>query len=162
RSQHRDPLLRHLTSTIVALARHYCPPTGATRLIDVGCGVGRTSFALAEAGYRVTGVDPSARAIELAREDAGTVAVPAAQPAFAVGEATAAAPEAWHGSFDVAVCSEVIEHVTEPAAVVAYCRDVLRPGGLLVLTTPHDRAQWTVMDDYAGHVTRFSPAEIEG
>ena len=60
----------------------------------------------------------------------------------------------------MAVCSEVIEHVEAPERVIDYARSVLKPGGILILTTPHDRAQWTIMDDYAGHVTRFTPAEI--
>ena len=155
-SQRRDPLLRHLTKTLIAMARRRRPPPA--RALDLGCGVGRTTLELAHAGYAVTGVDPSPRAIEVARGaiDAGA----ATPPRFEVGDATAAAPAEWRQSFDLAVCSEVIEHVTSPERVIDYLDAVLRPGGILLLTTPHDRRQWTVMDEYAGHVTRFSVREI--
>jgi len=175
RSQHRDPLLRHLTRTILALARRYGAAPARARVIDVGCGVGRTSLALARAGYTVVGVDPSARAVEVARQTAAADAAGegdapadvdasnadlAGRATFEVGDAMADPPEAWREAFDLAVCSEVIEHVDHPQRVVAYCRAVLKPGGLLILTTPHDRRNWTIMDDYAGHVTRFTVAEI--
>ena len=153
-SQRRDPLLRHLTKTLVALARRHRPPPA--RALDLGCGVGRTTLELARAGYEMTGVDPSPRAIEVARGACG----PASPPRFQVGDATAAPPAEWSETFDLAVCSEVIEHVTAPERVIAYLETVLRPGGILLLTTPHDRRQWTVMDDYAGHVTRFTAAEV--
>jgi SAM-dependent methyltransferase len=157
-SQRRDPLLRHLTKTLIALARRHQPPPA--RGLDLGCGVGRTTLALARAGYEMTGVDPSPRAIEVARDaiDGST----SAPPCFEVGDATAASPAAWRESFDFAVCSEVIEHVSAPDRVIDYLDAVLRPGGTLLLTTPHDRRQWTVMDDYAGHVTRFTVDEVRG
>ena len=171
RSQYRDPLLRHLTRTIVALVRRYGPDPARVRVIDIGCGVGRTSLALARGGYPVVGVDPSERAVEVARSEAQAtvpeVKTEDAEPqwtgrtAFHVGDASADAPVDWQGAFDIAVCSEVIEHVEVPERVIGYARSVLRPGGILILTTPHDRAQWTIMDDYAGHVTRFTPGEIE-
>jgi SAM-dependent methyltransferase len=172
-SQHRDPLLRHLTRTIVAAARRHAPPPGSPpaavggpsardfdgAAIDIGCGVGRTSLALAEAGYAVVGVDPSARAVELAAATADARGC-ATRTKFVVGDATADPPSEWIDRFPVAVCSEVIEHVTAPERVVDYARHVLRPGGILILTTPHDRRLWTAMDTYAGHVTRFTAAEL--
>lgn len=161
-SQNRDPLLRHLTRTIVDLARAYAGREGRQAAIDIGCGVGRTSLALAEAGFEVVGVDPTERAVALAGRLAGMQPDVAGRIAFYVGDATAPAPLAWQGRFDLAVCSEVIEHVREPEAVVTYARDVLRPGGVLILTTPHDPAQWTAMDDYAAHVQRFTPEALRG
>jgi len=178
-SQHRDPLLRHLTRTIVATARRYVPPMpgapstpalpvsvdGASvrdfdgAAIDIGCGVGRTSLALAEAGYAVVGVDPSARAVELAAATADARGH-ATRTKFVVGDATADPPSEWIDRFPLAVCSEVIEHVTSPERVVEYARHVLRPGGILILTTPYDRRLWTAMDTYAGHVTRFTADEL--
>lgn len=174
-SQHRDPLLRHLTRTIVAAAKRHMPPVATAArsafapdgptadfvgaAIDIGCGVGRTSLALAEGGYAVVGVDPSARAVELAAATAAERGL-AARTAFRVGDATADPPAAWIDRFPLAVCSEVIEHVTSPERVVEYARHVLRPGGILILTTPHDRRLWTAMDTYAGHVTRFTADEL--
>ena len=164
-SQQRDPLLRYLTSRIVHHVSKALP--AEARVLDVGCGVGRTSVALAKAGFDVQGVDPSPRVVELASSHAGLVLSGAQSsrgtikvPRFAVGDATQAIPPEWRGQFDGVVCSEVIEHVDSPAAVVAYCADALRTGGWAVLTTPHQRSQWTAMDTYAGHVTRFEVAEV--
>lgn len=156
-SQQRDPLLRHLTTIVVGAARRHAP---SSRVIDVGCGVGRTAIALAEAGFSAVGVDPNARAITLADSAARQHPTVSGRLTFCVGEATAAPPTEWREAFGLAVCSEVIEHVRWPERVVAYAFELLRPGGVLILTAPHDPSQWTAMDDYAGHVRRFTAAEV--
>lgn len=161
RSQHRDPLLRHLTQTTVALARAWCGPPARCATLDIGCGLGRSALALAAHGYPVIGVDPSPRAVALASLAARKSGNLRGRASFLVGDATEAPPEAWLAAFDLAVCSEVLEHVEAPERVLAYAHAILRPAGVLILTTPHDRRQWTVMDDYAGHVTRFTPSELE-
>lgn len=157
-SQHRDPLLRHLTAVVVRYVVALAPAAG--KVLDAGCGVGRTSIALAAKGFRVSGVDPSPRAVQLATTAAAEAGV-SKTTQFSVGDATAELPLAMAGAYDCVVCSEVVEHVLLPERVVAYAHAALKPGGAFILTTPHDRAQWTVMDEYAGHVTRFSRAEIE-
>lgn len=131
----------------------------AGAVVDIGCGVGRTSLALARAGYRVFGVDPSDRAVRLAASTAAAEGL-AERAAFAVGDATGDPPSEWIDRFGLAVCSEVIEHVAAPERVVDYARRVLRPGGILILTTPHDRRLWTTMDAYAGRETRFTADEL--
>lgn len=131
----------------------------AGAVVDIGCGVGRTSLALARAGYRVFGVDPSDRAVRLAASTAAAEGL-AERAAFRVGDATGDPPSEWIDRFGLAVCSEVIEHVAAPERVVDYARRVLRPGGILILTTPHDRRLWTTMDAYAGRETRFTADEL--
>ncbi|MEP6652156.1 MAG: class I SAM-dependent methyltransferase [Myxococcales bacterium] len=96
------------------------------RLLDVGCALG---FFLEEAkrrGWTVQGIDISAHAAGYARDMLG---IPTR-----VGLLRDAQFE--KASFDVITMWDVIEHVPDPVAELALCRDLLRPGGLLVLSTP--------------------------
>lgn len=102
------------------------------RLLDVGCGDGALAGVLhRQLGVRVTGVDTSEKGIALARQMfakrgwAGDFrAVAGADTGFA------------DGAFDAVVCSEVIEHVDDPLALLVELRRVLVPNGRLILTTP--------------------------
>lgn len=102
----------------------YTPARG--RLLDVGCALG---FFLEEArrrGWEVDGVDISAHAIQYANEQLG---IPAR-----CGMLREAGFE--QNSFDVLTMWDVIEHVTDPVEELKYCRDLLKPRGLIVLSTP--------------------------
>ncbi len=94
------------------------------RLLDVGCAAG---FFLAEAAahYAVKGVEPSEFASRLAREHFGLDVVTGTLH-------DAACPDA---HFDIVTLWDVIEHVPDPAAVLAEVSRVLAPGGRVVMTT---------------------------
>ena len=61
--QWREPSLRNITNLIMKNV-----PCSNGIALDVGCGTGRVSFALAERGFRVRGIDIEERAVKLARE----------------------------------------------------------------------------------------------
>ncbi|MER6787230.1 class I SAM-dependent methyltransferase [Streptomyces sp. NPDC000658] len=95
-------------------------------LLDLGCGTGSLSLLAAEQGHRVTGVDLSPAMIDLARAKlAGRDA------AFLVGDA--AAPPVGEERFDVLLVRHVLWTLPDPARVLRHWRDLLRPGGRLVL-----------------------------
>jgi 2-polyprenyl-3-methyl-5-hydroxy-6-metoxy-1,4-benzoquinol methylase len=107
----------------------------SVRFLDAGCFEGEVLDELREqTAWRLTGLEPNALAVEKARAKGHTV-----HEAF-VEDAGAVIPE--HERFDVIFLGQVIEHVNDPAMVVRRLTQLLRPGGLLVLSTPNlDSAQ---------------------
>ncbi len=100
-------------------------------VLDVGCGGGILAEAMAARGARVTGIDlseKSLRVAELHRLESG------AEVAYerAMAEEFAARHA---GQFDVVTCMELLEHVPEPASVVAACARLVRPGGQVFFST---------------------------
>ena len=96
------------------------------RLLEVGCGAGTALQRLAELGWTVTGLDFDERAVAAARGRGLNVELGDLVDRSFPGEC-----------FDAVVTSHVIEHVPDPAAFVAECLRVLRPGGLMVHITPN-------------------------
>lgn len=104
------------------------------RVLDVGCGGGFLSNALALLGHEVTGLDEAAEALEVARARDATRSV-----RYELGDALQLAhPDA---SFDVVCAMDFLEHVEEPERAVAEMARVLRPGGLFFFHT-FNRNRW--------------------
>ncbi len=105
-------------------------PLAGLRLADIGCGPGLLSEPMARLGAEVTAIDPSPRSIEIARSRSGLTGLEIDYRATGV-EALAEAGEL----FDVVLAMEVIEHTTDPDPFVCALADIVRPGGLVVLST---------------------------
>ncbi len=111
-------------------ARH---PLAAKTALDVGCGAGLLCEPLARLGAAVTGVDAAPENIEAARAHAAGLGLAID---YRAGELSAQGL----GQFDLVTCMEVIEHVSDPATFVRELAAHLKPGGLLILSTPNRTA----------------------
>ena len=102
--------------------------------LDAGCGYGPVSEAAVRRGAAVVSVDIGARLVGLARARAASRGV--------VADARRLPFRA--DCFDVVISSEMVEHTDAAERVIEELAGVLRPGGLLVLTTPNRAWQWPV------------------
>jgi 2-polyprenyl-6-hydroxyphenyl methylase/3-demethylubiquinone-9 3-methyltransferase len=127
----RDHMIAHFPHQDATLreAREGFPLTGL-HVLDIGCGGGILSEPLARLGASVTGVDPAAENIAVARTHAeeGGIAV---DYRATTAEALAAAGE----SFDIVMAMEVVEHVTDVRAFLATACAMVKPGGLFFAAT---------------------------
>jgi 2-polyprenyl-6-hydroxyphenyl methylase/3-demethylubiquinone-9 3-methyltransferase len=101
------------------------------RVLDVGCGGGILSEALAAAGANVTGIDLAPRVLEVARLHLHESSVQVDYREISVEALAAEMPM----RFDAIACMEMLEHVPDPGSVIAACAALLKPGGRLFLST---------------------------
>ena len=97
-------------------------------ILDVGCGGGILSEALAMRGAIVTGLDVEPETI-------ATAVAHAAVKALKISYVCKPLEDYKKGAFDIVTCMEMLEHVTEPQLVIHHCARLLKTGGYLILST---------------------------
>lgn len=102
------------------------------RVLDVGCGGGILSDAMARTGAQVLGIDMSAKALGVAKLHALEASTSGVEYREASAEQLAAECPAM---FDVVTCMEMLEHVPDPASVVRACASLVKPGGHVFFST---------------------------
>lgn len=125
-------------------------PPGRLRIVDLGSGNGFTARLLADRGNEVVGVEPSVDGVAQspsAIETAGATATetsPGSSRQAAGGSVRFVRASVYDDvaavagtGFDVAISTEVIEHLDRPRELFRAARSVLKPGGTLIVTTPH-------------------------
>jgi 2-polyprenyl-6-hydroxyphenyl methylase/3-demethylubiquinone-9 3-methyltransferase len=112
------------------LDEHDRRPLAGKRAADVGCGAGLLCEPLARLGAEVVGIDAAPENIAAARLHAEGQGLAID---YRTGSIDALGPE----PFDLIASLEVVEHVDNPAAFVRGLADALKPGGLLILSTPN-------------------------
>ncbi len=118
------------------LAEHFARPSGGAApfsglsLLDIGCGGGLVSEPMSRLGFAVTGIDPGAENVGVARVHAERLGLPIAYET--------AGPEGLAGrglSFDAVLAMEVVEHVDDVPAFFRSAAALLAPGGMLIAAT---------------------------
>lgn len=128
-----NPLRLHFIDSRASLA--------GKRVLDVGCGGGILSEAMAKSGATVTGIDMAEKSLQVAELHALEAGVAVSYQCIAV-EALA---ETQPASFDVVTCMEMLEHVPDPASVVRACAALVKPGGHLFFSTLNRNAKAYLM-----------------
>jgi len=100
-------------------------------VLDVGCGGGILTEAMARRGAQVTGIDLSDKALKVAVLHLGESLLKINYQKVAAEEFAAGHP----ATFDVVTCMELLEHVPDPASMVAACAKLVRPGGQVFFST---------------------------
>jgi SAM-dependent methyltransferase len=129
---------------------------GPVRLLELGCGHGAFAGEVLRAhpGISFVGLDGAETGVAIARRNvpAGVfIRVDLADPA--------SLPEQYRGFATHAVCSEVLEHVDDPVAVLRNARALLAPGCRLVITVP--AGPMSAFDRHIGHRRHFTPEAVE-
>jgi len=105
-------------------------PFYGLRLLDIGCGGGLLSEPMARLGATVVGADAAEGNIPVARVHAEQSGLEI-DYRHTTAEALAEAGE----QFDIVLNMEVVEHVADPQAYLTACRQLLKPGGLMICST---------------------------
>jgi SAM-dependent methyltransferase len=119
------------------------------KVLNGGAGQGTLSRRLTELGYDVTSTDVSPETVELLQRAAGK-AVQADLTSLPFEDE----------SFDAAVLGEVLEHIEDDRRALGEIHRVLRPEGVLALSVPANPALFGPSDVWAGHVRRYTRAEL--
>lgn len=154
-SRHDRNTARRLDKLAAALGR----APSAIRLLDVGCSSGAFLLTARRLGYQVEGVEPSADAAQTARAAGLTV--------FTGYLQQAQFPDA---TFDAITLIEIVEHLRDPLTLLQECARILKPGGVLLITTPNAHS-WTAramgarwagfsLNDMGGHISFFNPQSM--
>ena len=111
-------------------------PFAGLRILDIGCGGGLLSEPMARLGADVVGADAAPRNIPVAQ-------IHAAQSGLAIDyrHTTAEDLAASGEQFDVVLNMEVVEHVADPLGYLTACRQLLKPGGLMICSTLNRNAK---------------------
>jgi 2-polyprenyl-3-methyl-5-hydroxy-6-metoxy-1,4-benzoquinol methylase len=123
---------------------------GRLRVLNAGCGSGELSCLLAAAGHQVVGIDPDPTYIQLARDRAGD--------RFPGSKFVVSSIEGYTGpgDFDAAVSTDVLEHIEDDRTAFERVAQLVRPGGLILVTVPAGQWLFGYHDEQLGHFRRYS------
>jgi len=107
------------------------------QVLDVGCGGGILSEAMARQGAQVTGIDLAEKPLAVARLHGLESGVPVSYQCISVEDLARQMP----AHFDIITCMEMLEHVPDPASIVRACARLVKPGGWVFFSTLNRNAK---------------------
>lgn len=124
------------------------------KTLDIGCGGGILSEALAREGAQVTALDMAEDSIEIAREHAQLSHLSIDYQAVTAEAWAEAHPE----SYQVITCMELLEHVPDPASVIHASAQLLAPGGMVFYSTINRNPKaWALTIGAAEYLLKWIP-----
>jgi SAM-dependent methyltransferase len=149
-----------ITSAKLSIDPDLLPRGPLVRVIDVGCGDGRHLRAAAARGCYAVGIDYDLAALRATRSQ-----LTAHRPQIVAADA--AHLPFGDGAFDVAICTETLEHLPDDRAAVREITRVLAAGGMLLGAVPShftERVYWALSRGYrsapGGHVRIYTPRQL--
>ena len=127
--------------------------------LECAAGVGSLSLSLAHKGYIIVAADLSLRSLRVLAARAASASV--GERILPVVADITSLPFAGE-AFASATCAETLEHIPDHEKAVAELARVLGSGAWLVGTVPAGIGQWSDWDEWAGHLRRYSAAEMRG
>ncbi len=124
------------------------------KVLDVGCGGGILSEALAASGAEVTGLDLSSASLQTAKLHLHESGQQVNYQQQSIEDFAAENPE----SQDVVCCLEMLEHVPDPDSIIDACLKALKPGGWLFLSTLNRTPKAMLLGIFAAeHILKIVP-----
>jgi 2-polyprenyl-6-hydroxyphenyl methylase/3-demethylubiquinone-9 3-methyltransferase len=169
----KDQICNHFKRDAMALDAYQ-----GLKVLDIGCGGGLVCEPMARLGAEITGVDADAQAIEVANEHAGQsgldityisgaaedlIPPPPVSSRRKPGSGSDKQPDSGvrrndNNGYDVVLALEIIEHVTDPATFVESCAKLVKPGGLLIMSTLNRTPRSYALGIIAAeHILRWVP-----
>ncbi len=130
------------------------------RVLDVGSGAGFGAGMLADKAGFVLGADISEEAVRYAENAYARPNVRFVQADICADDFAARVQAVCPEPFDAAVCFEVIEHVHEPARLLRAVKQLLKPGGLLLVSTPDVNYSFEADSENPFHVVEYTKADF--
>ncbi len=146
---------------IIELIDKYVSP--GMKVLDIGCGSGTLTFYMANKGIKVLGIDISNKSVEKCKESAEFLKLQNLT-SFKTMDFPDRSPG---GLFDFVLLTEVIEHLENDNLAIKKIHALLKPRGILLLTTPSRNAPLfrlglaDTFDKKVGHLRRYTLSELE-
>lgn len=128
------------------------------KVLDVGCGGGILSESMAKSGANVTGIDMSPQPLAVAKQHAQDNNLIIDYQQSTIEDFLQQHQQLQAEKFDVITCMEMLEHVPDPLSIIRSCRELLKPDGVLFMSTINRTLKaWALVVIGAEYVLKMLP-----